>query len=58
MLFPGYLPTFPASILEPVLNMHTASSMSVITNMELYVPHTKGYTSNPRHKCPKRSLII
>ncbi len=31
MLFPGYLPTFPASILEPLLKMHTTSYMSVIT---------------------------
>ncbi len=29
MLFPGYLPTFPASIMEPLLNMHTASYMSL-----------------------------
>ncbi len=30
MLFPRYRATFPASILEPLLNMHTASYMSVI----------------------------
>ncbi len=31
MFFPGYLPTFPASILEPLLNISRASYMSVIT---------------------------
>ncbi len=30
MLFPGYLPTFTALISEPLLNMNTASYMSVI----------------------------
>ena len=30
MLFNGYLPTFPARIWEPLLNVHTASYMSVI----------------------------
>ncbi len=31
MLFPGYLLTFPAPILEPLLNMCTASYMSTLT---------------------------
>ena len=48
MLFHRYLPSFPASILEPLLNMHTASYMSVISNL-----NTKGHNSIPINNCPK-----
>ncbi len=46
-------------LLEPLLNMHTASYMSLnpykCDDMELL--HTKGHTSNPWNKCPKRGLL-
>ena len=34
----GYLPTYPASILEPLFNMYTASNMSVITYLLRAIP--------------------
>ena len=32
---------------QPLLDMHTASYMSVITYFNMEFPHTKGHTSNP-----------
>ncbi len=38
--------------------MHTTSYMSVITYLhDMELPHTKGHTSNPWNKCPKRGLM-
>ena len=45
-------------LLEPLLNMlnmHTASYMSVITYLNM-LPYTKGHTIDPWNKCPKRGL--
>ncbi len=38
MLFPGYIPTCPASILEPVLNLHTAYVMTWSCNILRAIP--------------------
>ncbi len=40
-------------LLEPLLNMHTASYMPVITYLNMMPYHT----SNPWNKCPKRGLL-
>ena len=44
-------------LLEPLLNMQTTFYMSVIIYVGMELPHTKGHTSNPLNKRPKRDLI-